>query len=213
MRSLIALIALSLVGLAGPAAAVPVSVTSQDVPNCDPLLVPPDVHELGEPAFGFPLDEGITSFDTATPQAACIASGVVNALVVMTNLSPFDYDNVWYVADPETTILNFDGLVNGEEAFRIDMVGFNTPLIAEVGGFLPGIFESGETWEFIIDGYMNLLGLPASNFFSVGLVGGLSIGDPLSSGSIIATPVPAPEPHALLLVGLALGATAWRRRA
>lgn len=215
MRSLIALIALSMVTLAGPAFAFPVSVVHSDLSTCDPLAVPPQLDELGLPGTGFPPDEAIVASDSLSPLIACpTVPGVVATLVVMTNLSPFDFDDVWYVADPETTLTNVDGLVNGELAFKIDTAGINVPLIAEIGGFLPGVFESGETWEFLIDGYLNAFGLPASLFGSVGLVGGLSGGDSLSSGSIIATPRPLAEPHALVLVGLALaGVAAARRRA
>jgi hypothetical protein len=63
----------------------------------------------------------------------------------MTNLTALDFDDVWYVADPETTLTNVDGLVNGELAFKIDTAGINVSLIAEIGGFLPGVFEAGET--------------------------------------------------------------------
>ena len=48
-----------------------------------------------------------------------------------------------------------------------------------------GIFQAGETWEFLIDDYINALALPASAFSScagglpctTGLVGGSSGGD------------------------------------
>jgi hypothetical protein len=46
----------------------------------------------------------------------------------------------------------------------------------------------------------------------VGLVGGFSGGDSLSSGSIIAIPRPLPEPGALVLAGLALASLALGRR-
>ena len=115
-----------------------------------------------------------------------------------------DWVGVWYVSDPETSLSNFDGLIQGEEAFRIDFVGVNTPLVFE--SMTPdGIFEAGETWDFIIDDYFNSLGLAADDFFSPGAVGIFSPGGP-SSGSIIATAVP--EPGTLSLLVLAVGGAA-----
>ena len=214
-RITLALIAVTTFTLASQAGAVPVSVSHTDLATCDSLLVPPQVDELGDPVAGFPPDEIIAATSLLVTLVACPPTadpGVLNTLVSMTNLTPFDFDEVWYVADPETSLTNVDGLVNGEEAFLIDMFGINTPLVAEIGGILPGVFEAGETWDFIIDGYLNALGLPAHAFGSVGLVGAPSVGDIVSSGSIIAIPRPLPEPHALVLVGLALAGTSILRR-
>jgi hypothetical protein len=195
--------------LGGSAAAIPVSVSHLDLPTCDFLAVPPHVDELGDVTGGFPPDETITAVDFTTTIPACPASdtGAVNARVIMTNLTPFDFVEVWYVSDPETSLSNVDGLVNGEEAFRIDMVGLNRPLIFE-SGVIPGVFESGEAWEFIIDDYFNALGIGADHFFSPGAVGAASPGLP-SSGSIIAL---IPEPSTGLLVGLGVLGIAMRRR-
>ncbi len=63
--------------IAAPASAVPVSVNSQDLANCDPLNVPLDVHELGlGPVSGgpFPSNEEITASDTPVGTGACIGS-------------------------------------------------------------------------------------------------------------------------------------------
>ena len=77
--------------------------------------------------------------------------------------------------------------------------------------FLPdGIFEAGETWDFIIDDYFNALGIGADAFFSPGAVGGASPSGP-SSGSIIAV-IPEPSTGLLLALGL-LGVAARRRTA
>jgi hypothetical protein len=46
--------------LAAPAGAIPVSVTSSNLPTCDPLLVPDAVDELGN-QWAFPPDEAIGS--------------------------------------------------------------------------------------------------------------------------------------------------------
>jgi hypothetical protein len=205
--------------------AIPTEVVSIETPECDPLLVPHLVHELG---LGppFPPEELITAVATFTNDSACPAEDdpeIPNALVVMTNLSPIDWAHVWYVADPfgatggiGTTISNVDGLVDSVPAsipglaFKIDMVGDNTPLVFESIA-VDGTFESGETWHFIIDDYVNTGGLPPSLFDSIG-VAGLSAGGPPSSGSIIAVPVPEPGTFALLLVGIALLAVRSGRR-
>jgi hypothetical protein len=130
-----------------------------------------------------------------------------NILVSITNLTSRDFSDVWYVADPETSLSNFDQyLVNGEEAFKIDYAGSNVPLVFESMA-VDGIFQAGETWEFIIDDYFNTLGLPASAFASAGLVGSLSGGDTISSGSIL-----VPEPGTILLAGLGLAGLALLAR-
>jgi len=171
--------------LGGPAAGVPGTVTHGDLPSCDFLAVPSAVDELGDPSL-FPPDELILSVDFTTSISACPSAdtAAVNALITTTNMTAFDFVEVWYVADPETVLTNADGIVNGEQAFRIDSVGLNTPLISE--SMTPdGVFEAGETWDFIIDDYFNTLGIGADAFFSPGGVGGGSPGGP-SSGSIIA---------------------------
>ena len=48
--------------------------------------------------------------------------GVPNSLVEITNLTATPFDNLWYVADPETRFSNVDGFVNDQEAFKIDAV-------------------------------------------------------------------------------------------
>jgi hypothetical protein len=196
--------------LAAHALAVPVSVSHTDLPTCDFLSVPPLVDELGDTS-AFPPDERITAVDLSTVLSGCPATDTPapNVLVAMTNLTTLDFVEVWYVADPETSLSNVDGLVEGEEAFQIDSVGLNTPLVFE-SMQVNGIFEAGETWEFVIDDYFNALGLAADDFFSPGAVGTFSPGGP-SSGSVIAF-VPEPATALLLAGGLAGLAAAGRRR-
>ena len=215
--------------LARTAGAVPVVVGHTNVARCDPLVVPQFVDELGIRGVagsgfpGFPPDEEIDAVSFQTTLSSCPSAELpffVNFVVRMTNLTPFDFDEVWYVADTETFVSNSDGeastLLSGTIAglaFRIDTVGINKPLVGEFGGILPGIFESGETWEFIIQDYTNGPGLPPEFFLSPGLVGFDSVllePVPTSSGSIIA--VRAPEPAPLLLVGLGLASLAFVRR-
>jgi hypothetical protein len=196
------------------ARAVPIQVTSEDITDCcDFLSVPPNVDELGIVGV-FPDDEAITADAKFTQEVACpdeAVPGIANQLLTITNFTNRYFDNLWYVADPETRFSNVDGRVNGEVAFKIDHVGINNPLVAESIN-ANGIFEPGETWQFIVDGYSNALGLPASAFFSVGLVGLGSGGDTDSSASIIATPMSVPEPTACLLMSLGLTLLALRRR-
>lgn len=200
--------------------ALPTEVVYNDVEHCDPLVVPRFVDELGiAPAFLDLPDELIAAVSTDTQLAACPTDSpdIPNKLVDMTNLTPTAWAEVWYVADPfiediavsGTSISNFDGVVDGApftgvfgQAFRIDSVGVNRPLIFESIA-ANGIFEPGEIWRFIIDDYVNTGGLLAHEFDSFG-VGGASIGGPPSSGSIIAIPVPEPGTFVLLFVGLAM---------
>ena len=207
--------------------AVPTLVVHADVPNCDPLFVPHEVHELGiAPAFTpFPT-ELISAADTFTDLSACPASDdplAPNALVVITNMTPIAWKDLWYVADipldgaAGTIISNFDGFVDAAgpafdpgEAFKIDAVGVNVPLVFESIAF-DGIFAPGETWHFIIDDYFNFAGLPASLLDSIG-VASASAGGPPSSGSIIAVPVPEPAGVVVGFLGLfGLVAFGWRR--
>jgi len=133
-----------------------------------------------------------------------------DALVSITNLNTVAFSDVWYVADGDTTITNVDGnvTINGLSSFKIDAVGVNTPLVSEVGGILAGTFEPGETWNFIIQDYVNTFNLSAAAFSMMG-VGSVGLG---SSGSILAVPVPEPAAAALLGLGL-LGLSLARRRA
>ena len=214
IAQLVALAAGCLVATA-PALAVPTPVVHANSPTCDFLALPPVVDELGTAPF--PPDELIAS--ALNPQQflpACIptnSAAIIDEIVDITNLTIHTFPEVWYVADPETTITNVDGLVNGEEAFRIDAVGINLPLIAEVGGVLPGIFEPGETWTFIIQDFSNLLGISPAFLGSFGVPspGGSPVagGASSSSGSIVA--IPEPATGALLAIGIALVALSRRR--
>jgi hypothetical protein len=190
------------------ALAVPLDPYGVDGPQ-DPLIIEPaDWHELGN---GFPPDELIDSQWFLTDQTACFDGSddpaVPNALVEIINLTPIFWHDLHYVADPETFLTNFDGFIgnaglnDAEEAFRIDNIGINVPLVFE--SMTPDlVFEPGEIWQFIIQDYGNQFGGPPSDFGSIGIAS-LSTGWPPSTGSIIA--IPLPGTLALLGAGLLVG--------
>lgn len=170
----------------------------------------------------FPSDERIEAVSTFTQQPACPMEddpAMPNILVVMTNLTPITWRDLFYVGDLETTFSNIDGIASTDEvpppgalatlAFRIDSVGMNRPLVFESGA-VDGFFAPGETWHFIIQDYTNTLGLPASLMSSLDFSGG-SVGDLDSSGSIVQFLVPAPGTAGLLLTSAGLMGARRRR--
>jgi hypothetical protein len=206
---LLMVLVVSFVTLGANANPVTVDVLDDFPGPCDPLSIPQrTVEELG---VGFPPDELIDSFELLTGQSACFGPAastdnpaIPNALVFLFNHTPFDFSDVWYVADRGTGLSNWDGSVNGRnKSFKIDRVGINRPLVWET--MTPdGIFESGEEWRFIIQDYTNSDGLSASRLDSLGVPSEPlpPAGVPLtSSGSIIAIPVPEPGAAALLVIG------------
>jgi len=199
---IVSILILGSLGLTQLAFAVPTNVAHSNQVTCDPLSVPDIVDEFGKGALSappgpFPSDEEITTSDDAPVTAsACTTvppSGGPHAVVNITNESPFTFEELWYVADPETSLTNIDGLVSIPPsapvlaAFRIDSMfspggcGVNCPLLAETLT-TDGIFEPGETWMFQIDDYFNTAGLTASEIDSIGFPSA----SPPSSGSIIA---------------------------
>jgi hypothetical protein len=212
-RGLSVMTFVSLIGFTVQSAvALPTTVEAENLVNCDPLNVPEKVHELGNAASGtalFPIEEQITTDQALTEEIACEDSDdptVSNTLLFINNETGLVWDELWYVADPETDVSNYDGFVNNSLAFRIDTEGINQPLIYESMN-ADGVFEPGEQWQFVADDWFNING-PAWHMDSVG-VGGQSLGWPPSTGSIIA--VPEPTSIGLLVVG-ALGLLIRRKR-
>lgn len=202
VASLLAVVSVSLF-LATPSLATPVSVTGTNAAQCDSLSFGPTTGDEFGLAPAFPTDERISSSDTGTTFFSCITGDTVgNILLTITNLTGADISELYYVADPETTITNYDGFINGELAFRIDHLGSNLPLISESMAF-DNIFEAGETWDFILQDYINTGALAASALGSIGVPSG---GVSTSSGSIV-----TPEPSTLALLTLGLMGLTWRR--
>ena len=195
-------IILVLFGSSQQALAVLTPVTHFDEPNCDTLVVPPTVDELGI-APPFPPGEVIAISDFPGKRIPCPSTdeGIIpNSIVDIVNLNAFPFTKVWYVTDdPETTITNFDGVVMGPggigRAFLIDTAGINTPLFSE-SMTADGIFEPGETWRFVIQDYFNTFGLPPSAIDSIGVSSVPTPPTPpgRSSGSIIAVQGISPPP-------------------
>jgi len=207
--------------LAGTAKAVPMTVTYEDTPQCDPLFVPRQVHELGNPPappFGppgpFPVGEAIAStfgFAQGRPCSTIPLSpnGIIWFVDIL-NLTGIDWVEVWYVGDPQTLISSYDGVVGAPgttpgRAFRIDTVGVNTPLGFE--SIAPdGIFQAGELWRFYIQFDANSAPSPHP-FGSIGVTSSSPADG--SNGSIIAF---VPEPASFALAALAMAGLVAARR-
>ena len=208
-----------------PALAVPKQVVHVNTPDCDPLFIPTDVHEIGN-FVEFPPDEALdATIIGPAPIIPCPLNNddlLPDILVDIRNMTGKVWQEVWYVADDETTITNFDGEANEvgfpplQEAFRIDNIisdpgGSHHPLVSE--SMTPdGIWEIGESWQFVLQDYSNILNLPADAITSIGV--GSASGTPAtgiidSSGSIIAVEIP--EPTTLLLGSLAITGLLIRR--
>lgn len=150
-----AALALAFLTASPPAAAIPGTYVFVDDGRCDPHTITL-THELGE-APAFPLDELISATGlTLELPFTCTTAGppgdppVPNdKIITITNLSPFAWVDLFFVADDGIFIGNADGTIKGGDAFKIDTVGINTPLLSE-SGTVDLIFSPGESWTFIV---------------------------------------------------------------
>ena len=145
---------------------------------CDPIAPFPLLHELGEidPAFAAG-GEDLVSMRVPTPTEICVTPGTSgnDHEIMITNTSPFAWEELHFVTDNGFFVGNFDGFIAGEHAFRIDgtvtMTGVNDNLIFE--SITPDeIFECGETWVFLVTEFLGPGGFPLPvPFDSVGFAG------------------------------------------
>lgn len=198
-----------------PAQAVPTIAPYAELPPCDAHAITL-THELGNPpaAGAFPPDEAIASTSTVNQFQGCTTAtaGGLDWIVFITNLTPTSWVDLFFVADGDKTFGNVDGSILGGLAFRIDDVGINVPLLAE-SMTADLIFEPGEMWTFyVLDWDPAANGGPPHLMGSIG-VGGFSVGDPSSTASIVARPLPqVDEPGLVALLGAGvLGLVATRR--
>lgn len=208
MKHGILLIAITL--LAARVAAHELSVVTDPNPLQDDWILEGLVHELG---IGFPEGQELSA--TVVPWQGHVPceneyAGTGAVQVRITNLSGFDWPEVYYVCDDMSSCTNLDEMVGNTladiaPAFKIDDYGENTPLVSENVNN-DGIFQNGESWEFVIQDYLNAWSGSAANLNSQGIVS-VSSG-PSSTGSIL---VRVPEPAALGLLALMIGATLRRR--
>lgn len=220
-RCIVLMVSVTLMLTVSFAGANLVDVVANNGPQ-DPLSVVRQADEIGS-GKAFPEAQRIdVRWQEATTQTACQGSPpddpcIDNMIVaIQNNYSVGAVSNLIYVADPETSLSNYDGwIAQGPVgatpiftlAFRIDAVGINTPLISE-SMTQDGIFEVGEIWQFIIQDYANSLGGPATDLNSLG-VAAASTGWTPSTGSIIIAAVPEPISMVLLAAG---GMMLLRRR-
>lgn len=207
----------SMIVVAGLAAANPVNGQYVDIADCDTNGPRQAREELG--TFIFPPDELIDSTSVVTQLSACSTDdpSMSNFLVTITNLTAHSWTDLFYVGDIGTSISNVDGMAESAaapglfgQAFRIDATGIHRPLVFESFLF-DGVFSPGETWQFILQDYTNAAGAPPEAFSSLDFAGASTPlpGAADSSGSIVQFVIPAPGSAAMLGLG---GLMTVRRR-
>jgi hypothetical protein len=191
---------------------------TEDPLRCDTHVNQNLGHEIGETA-AFPIDERISVFVSPATSYVCLVDDTFpnDFVVQMTNLSPYSYVDLFFVADNGIIIGNADGMAEDltgapgilADAFRIDgtvtITGVNDSLFNE-SGIVNEIFEPGETWRFLVTNVSFPANIPPLLVFdSAGGFAGSSTGYPPSTASILGTQV-VPEPYTALLFGFGLAA-------
>lgn len=215
MTSMMAFVAL--LGISNLSQAVPISGQYNDLPGCDNHGIVGFDEEIGDVAV-FPTDEAIFFDAMQTTDLYCVTDdGIPNDWEIrMVNLSPNSFIDVFFVADEGSTIGNRDGQIQdlsvvgsgSTDAFKIDDVGLNAPLIGDDGDL---IFEPGESWTFYVTNFFTPGGILPPIVSSPGAFAGTSF-DPMSNASIVANLYNVPEPASCLLMAAGLACTALRRR-
>ena len=164
---------------------IEIAVSSSDAFQCDPLVVPDLVDELGTAITNFPPDSRIDSEAipvTLDPNCGSGNDAGAHFEIVIENRTDRTFDTLWTVADTgDSWIGNYDGYIEGAPAMRIDSEGTNAPLVYE-SMIADGLFEPGEVWRFRL---YNWLGSPPY-LCSPGLVGLNSVNVAPSTFSIVA---------------------------
>ena len=180
---------------------------SNAISHCDDLFAPTEVDEIGQGLltgaaidFPFPDFEELTSGGPFPVSPSCISAklGGVDVGIFITNevVPPTAFPFVWYIADIDTSITNYDGfadigmnfmfLIDSPDSFGGGGCGVNCPLVSE-SMTSDGIWEPGETWGIVLQDFFS----PSTPEFlnSIG-VGFLSTGSTpgMSSGSIVVEP-------------------------
>lgn len=174
-----------------PVSANPIADVFVNDPRCDAPQPRQLAEELGTDVF--PVDELISVITTPTSVVECNGTpgGNDDWEVSMTNETTEDFGNLYFISD-QLPVGNADGTVTGQDAFKIDTVGVNTPLVSESIAS-DEIFQAGETWVFLV-----------SDFAEEPIFGSLGISSAsLSSNANIATGVP--EPTTMLATLLVFG--------
>jgi len=183
--------------------------------HCDDLFAPTEVDEIGQGLltgaaidFPFPDFEELTSGGPFPVSPSCISEklGGVDFGISITNevVPPAAFPFVWYIADVDTTITNYDGFADSGMNFMffIDSsdspggCGINCPLVFE-SMTSDGIWEPGETWDIVLQDFSSPATPEFLNSIGVGFAStGSSPGE--SSGSIVVEPFGGPVGGAVL---------------